>query len=174
MSVQIPVLETERLRLRGRTMNDFPFFRDMWADPEFTRFIGGKPLSEEDTWTKFLRMIGHWEVMGYGYWVVEDRDDGELVGEAGFGEFKRDITPSIKTEPEIGWGFAPATQGKGYATEAAKAAIAWGDEHLGGARMSCIIDPPNTASIRVAEKCGFKEAARTTYQGGEILILHRG
>ena len=79
-----PVLETARLRLRGRTLDDFAFFREMWADPAVTRYIDGKPRSEEDTWTKFLRMIGHWSVMGFGYWAVEEKESGALIGEAGF------------------------------------------------------------------------------------------
>jgi len=174
MSVQIPVLETDRLRMRGLRADDFPFFCDMMKDEAVMRYIGGKAKTEEEAWTGFLRIIGHWQVMGYGYWMVEEKATGAALGEVGFVDFKRDITPSIKDEPEIGWVFAPAAHGKGYATEAAREAVRWGDEFFNGARMSCIIDPPHTASIRVAEKCGFKETARTTYEGGEIIVLHRG
>jgi len=174
IDLKVPVIETVRLRLRGRTLEDFPFFLDMWADPEVTRYIGGKPRGEEETWTKYLRTLGHWAVMGYGYWAVEEKDSSALIGEVGFGDFKRDMTPSIKGEPEIGWVLASSAHGKGYASEAALAAVEWGDEHLGGARMSCIIEPAHAASIRIAEKCGFKETARTILHGDEILLLHRG
>lgn len=169
----IPELETERLRLRGLKMDDFPFFRDLWADASVTRYIGEKPKTEEQSWTMFLRMAGHWALMSYGYWLATRKSDGASLGVVGFVDFKRDITPSIKGEPEIGWVFSPAAHGHGYATEAAMAAIAWADERFNGARLSCIIDPPNTASLRVAEKCGFEETARTVYEGGEIVILHR-
>ena len=57
---EVPVIETERLRLRGRTLDDFPFIRDMWGDPEVVRHISGAPVPEETSWTKFLRMFGHW------------------------------------------------------------------------------------------------------------------
>jgi len=173
IDLKVPVIETERLRLRGRTLEDFPFFLEMWKDPTVTRFIGGKPREEEETWTKYLRMLGHWSVMGYGYWAVEEKATGNLIGEVGFGDFKRDMSPSIKGEPEIGWVLAPCAHGKGYATEATGAAVSWGDKNLMAARMSCIIEPEHGASIRVAEKCGFQETARTAYHGEEIVLLHR-
>ncbi len=168
-----PILETQRLRLRGRGLDDFAFINAMWADPEVTKFIGGKPRPEEENWTKFLRMIGHWPVMGFGYWLVEEKDSGALVGEVGFGEFKREMTPSIKGEPELGYAFAAIAHGKGYATEAAIAAVKWGDENFGSMRMSCIVDPQNVASVRVAEKCGFVETGSTVYHGDDIKIFHR-
>ncbi len=173
LTAAVPVLQTERLLLRECRRDDFPPFRDMRADADVMRYIGGKPLSEEDAWTKFLRAAGHWSMMGFGYWTVEERASGQPIGEVGFGDFKRDLTPSIKGEPEIGWLLAPAAQGKGYATEAARAAIAWGDEHFSGARMSCIIEPEHTASIRVAEKLGFSKTCMTTYHDARILLMHR-
>ncbi len=173
MTKPVPILETERLRMRGFAGDDFPFFRAMWADPEVTRFIGGKPKSVEQSWTTFLKMIGHWSVMGYGYWAVEEKSSGALIGEVGFVDYKRPIMPSLKGEPEIGWVLAPAGHGKGYATEAALAAVRWGDEYFDGARMSCIIDVGHDASIGVAEKCGFKETVRTRYGGEDIIVLHR-
>ncbi|GJL93836.1 MAG: N-acetyltransferase [Hyphococcus sp.] len=170
----VPLIETERLRLRGRTLEDFPFYREMWADPVVTKYIGGKPQDEENCWSKYLRMIGHWAALGFGFWAVEEKTSGKLIGEAGFGEFKRNMTPSTKGEPEVGWVFSPEAHGKGYATEAAQAIVAWGDGFFNGARMSCIIDPPNIGSIRVAEKCGFTLTGRATYMEDEILLLHRG
>ncbi len=169
----VPVIETERLRLRGRGLDDFPFIRDMWREPEVVRLIGGKPLLEEESWTKFLRMLGHWPALGYGYWLVEERESGRVIGETGFAEFKRSIEPSLQGEPEIGWAFTSSAHGKGYASEAAQAAVAWGDQFLPGERMSCIIAPENAPSIRVAEKCGFETTAETTYHGDTVCLLHR-
>jgi RimJ/RimL family protein N-acetyltransferase len=63
--------------------------------------------------------------------------------------------------------------GKGYATEAVKAILGWAEDHFGKVRMVCIIDPDNTPSLRVAERCGFRECARTTYKGEAIIILER-
>lgn len=169
----IPVLETERLRLRGRTVDDFPYFEAMWGDPNVVKFITGEPQSRETTWGKFLRSIGHWEAMGFGYWLVEERETGKFAGEVGFGEFKRELEPVIEGEPEIGWVLCADAHGKGYATEAAKAAIAWGDQHFKQGRMSCIIEEGHAASIHVAEKCGFSGTAKGRYHDANLIVLHR-
>lgn len=167
------MVETERLRLRGRTLEDFAFFRNMWRDSEVTKFIGSGPRPEEETWTKFMRTVGLWRLLGYGYWVVEEKATGEMLGEAGLSEFRRDMTPSIAGEPELGYAFAASAHGMGYASEAALAAVAWADTHMQGKRLSCIIDEKNAGSLRVAEKCGFKRSGVTVYHGAEIVLLHR-
>lgn len=169
----VPLVETERLILRGHRLDDFPAIRDMWSDPQVTKFIGGKPRPEEDCWLKFLRATGFWVHLGYGYWIVEEKTSGAIVGETGFGDFKRDISPSIRGEPEIGWVLATAFHGKGYGYEAARAAVAWGDENKIALPMSCIVNPENSASVRIAEKCGFIETMRTAYHGDEIILFHR-
>lgn len=174
LSTLAPVIETQRLRLRGRVLDDFAFFRDMWADPRVTRFIDGEPRSEEDTWTKFLRMIGHWAALGYGYWTVEEKASGRLVGEAGFGDFRRVMEPSLEGTPEMGWAFASSAHGKGYATEAVRAAAEWGDAFFKGGRTACIIGVGNTLSVRVAEKAGFARAGTAQYHGEEVLLFYRG
>jgi len=171
--MDIPTIETERLILRGHTPEDFPAFAAMWADPVVTRFIGGAPLSEEDAWAKYLRVAGHWALLGYGFWSIVEKASGQRVGEAGILNVKRDTNPSFRDVPEIGWGLLPAVHGKGYATEAVKAILGWAEDHFGKVRMVCIIDPDNTPSLRVAERCGFHEYARTTYKGEAIIILER-
>jgi len=171
--MDIPTIETERLILRGHKPEDFPAFAAMWADPVVTRFIGGAPLSEEDAWAKYLRVAGHWALLGYGFWSIVEKASGQRVGEAGILNVKRDTNPSFRDVPEIGWGLLPAVHGKGYATEAVKAILGWAEDHFGKVRMVCIIDPDNTPSLRVAERCGFHEYARTTYKGEAIIILER-
>ncbi|MGE5502376.1 MAG: GNAT family N-acetyltransferase [Ignavibacteriales bacterium] len=169
----VPVLETERLRLRGHDLRDFEPMMAMWGDPDVTRFIGGKPSTQEEVWSRLLRYIGHWAALGYGYWAVEDRKTGEFLGEIGFADFKRDLQPSFEGIPELGWGLGVWAHGKGYATEAARAAADWGDGHFNGARMVCMISPENKPSIRVAEKCGFRPFAETFYKGSPSLLFER-
>jgi RimJ/RimL family protein N-acetyltransferase len=173
-----PVIETERLRLRRHRREDFADCAAMWADPLVTRYIGGKPLSEEEVWARLLRYAGHWAWMGFGYWVMEEKGSGSFAGEVGFSDWKRDIEPSLRGVPELGWVLATRVHGKGYATEAARAAIAWGDRNIGAAharlgRTVCIIHPEHARSIRVAEKCGFKEVQRTTYKGEPTILFAR-
>jgi hypothetical protein len=87
--MEVPVLQTERLILRGHTLNDFPAFAAMWADPDVTRFIGGVPLSEEDAWAKLMRIVGHWSLNGFGFWSVHEKATGNRVGETGWLAVKR-------------------------------------------------------------------------------------
>lgn len=145
----------------------------MWTDPLVTRYIGGKPLTEEESWAKFLRYAGHWRLLGFGYWVVEEKATGNFAGEIGFADYKRDLQPSLKGVPEIGWVLASQAHGKGYATEAVSAAVAWGDEHFPSGRTACIIAPENLASIRVAVKCGYGEVQPAMYKGKPALMYVR-
>ena len=170
---KVPVVETERLRLRGHRLVDFDDCLAMWSDPEVTRFIGGKPLSGEEVWARILRYAGHWRMLGYGYWLIEERGTGLFVGEVGFADFKRQIAPSFDGIPEIGWALIPWAQGKGYATEAVQAAVDWGDIHFGGITTGCLINPDNATSIRVAMKSGYKEFCRTFYKEHPAIVYRR-
>lgn len=172
-SGNVPILETERLKLRGHRLDDFVHCAAMWADPEVTRYIGGKPLTEEESWTKFLRYAGHWALLGFGYWLVEEKATSAPVGEIGFADHKRDVEPSLKGIPEIGWVLASQAHGEGYATEAVRAALAWGDAHFSSARTACIIAPENIASICVAVKCGYRQFKATSYKGKPTLMFVR-
>jgi RimJ/RimL family protein N-acetyltransferase len=169
----IPILETDRLRLRPHRLDDFPNCSALWGDPVVTRFIGGKALTEEESWVRLLRYVGHWFLMGFGYWAIEEKASGKFLGEGGFQENQRDIAPSLKGMLETGWVFAPRAQGKGYATEAVLAMHAWKDANLPEKKVCCIIDTPNLASFRVAEKCGYREFSRATYKGASVVLFAR-
>jgi len=169
----VPVLETARLTLRGHRPDDFAACAAMWADPIVTRHIGGKPFTAEESWARLLRNVGHWALLGFGYWVVEEKATGGFAGEVGFADHKRNLEPSLDDTPEIGWAFAVHAHGRGYATEAVRAAIAWGDAHFGPSQTACIIHPENVASIRVAEKIGYRELRRTMYKGQPTTVFLR-
>jgi RimJ/RimL family protein N-acetyltransferase len=169
----IPTIETERLILRPHRLDDFDAYVEMWADPDVVRFIGGKPFDRESTWTRFLRHAGVWQLMGFGFFAIEEKSTGAFVGEAGFHELRRQLDPSIEGTLEAGWGLTPNVQGWGYATEAMSAAIAWADSRFPGSRMTCIIDPDNLPSIRVATRMGFSELARTTYHEQPVALFER-
>jgi RimJ/RimL family protein N-acetyltransferase len=167
-----PMLVTDRLRLRAHTAADFEASAAMWGNPEVTRFIGGRPFTPEESWTRVLRCPGHWALMGFGFWVVEDRASGKFIGEAGFMDFKRDIEPPVVDMPEVGWAFVPEAHGRGIATETARALVAWGDVHFGTRSTTCLIDKAHTTSIRVAEKCGYRPWRSVKYHGhAEVLFL---
>ena len=168
-----PVLHTERLVLRGHTLADFAECATMWGDPQVTRFIGGKPSTEEETWGRMLRYGGLWPLLGYGYWMVRERETGRYVGDVGIANFHRDIVPALGDVPEAGWVLAPWSHGRGFATEAVRAVLAWRDANLAATSTVALIAPENAASIHVAEKCGFREQSRGVYKGDETIVFER-
>jgi hypothetical protein len=105
-----PTLTTDRLILRAHTAADFPGCYTLWSDPDVTRFIGGRPSTPEEVWSRILRYIGHWQVFDYGYFVITDRPTGTIIGEVGLADFHRDCTPPIDA-PEAGWVLLPQYQG---------------------------------------------------------------
>ncbi|MCE6077571.1 GNAT family N-acetyltransferase [Agrobacterium vitis] len=173
MVSRVPVLETERLRLRGHRLEDFEASARMWADERVVRYISGKPSSRSDSWSRLLRYIGHWQALSFGYWVVEDRTSGAFLGEVGFANYKRDITPPLDEVPEIGWVLIADAHGRGIATEAVAAALGWGDRNFAHGETVCLFDPQHQASIRVAEKSGYIRKGEATYMGRPTLVMNR-
>ena len=166
-----PAIDTDRLALRAHRREDFDECFALWSDPEVTRYIGGRPFTREECWTRLLRYVGHWSVLGFGYWVVRDKASGEFVGEVGFGEYKREIVPPFDGAPEAGWVLLPRAFGRGLATEAVRAALAWIEPRQ--ARTVCMVDEGNVASIRVAVKCGYAEWTRASYKGTPAILFQR-
>ena len=168
-----PSLDTDRLSLRGHRVEDYPDSAAMWGDPEVCRYIGGRPFTREECWQRVLRNAGHWQLMGFGYWVVREKATGRFVGEVGFANLERDLVPSFGDAPEMGWVLAPWAHGRGYAMEAVRAGLAWARSTWGARRLVCLIDPGNAPSLRVAERAGFREFARSTYHGDPAVLLER-
>lgn len=168
-----PVVETPRLILRGCKLSDFSAVAAMQADGAVMRYIAGAPVSEEDAWSKFVRMHGLWALTGVGFWLVEEKASGTVIGEVGLADFKRAVDPPLGLDPEYGWMLATAAQGKGFASEALGAALGWGDRRFPGARFCCIIDKDNTPSVRLAERHGFRRERPAVYKGKGIIVFRR-
>ncbi|HYD36430.1 MAG TPA: GNAT family N-acetyltransferase [Allosphingosinicella sp.] len=145
-----PTLETPRLILRGWRPGDIAPYAAMLADDDTARFTTsqGRGLSEAEAWNETVWLIGHWQLLGYGLFVVEERGTGAFLGRVG------PLNPPWWPALEIAWALAPTARGKGYATEAARAAIRWSFETLGLDRIVSIIHPGNVASQAVAERLG--------------------
>ncbi|WP_310394707.1 GNAT family N-acetyltransferase [Hymenobacter sp.] len=169
----VPVLETSRLVLRGFRADDFAAWFALSRTPAYHRYFGSEPMPAEEVWKLVLRSAGHWVLLGYGFWAVEEKASGRFVGAVGFLNLKRDLAPALGEAPEMGWVVDPAAHGQGYATEAVAAAVAWGEAHFGPVRTVCIIHPENQPSLRLAAKFGYREYARTTYKGEPIVLLER-
>jgi RimJ/RimL family protein N-acetyltransferase len=171
MMVDIPTLETERLILRGYRVTDLDDSLGLWSDPDVVRHISGVPSSREDVWARLLRYIGHWAVAGYGLWQIRERGSDRFVGEAGLAGFQRDMAFSFDGAPEAAWVLSPWSHGRGYATEAMTAALAWGA--AAHPRTVCVINPDNLPSLRVAARLGYREIGRASYRGTEVIVLER-
>jgi RimJ/RimL family protein N-acetyltransferase len=145
-----PALETPRLILRGWRPDDFEPYAAMLADDETARFITakGRALSKAEAWNETVWLIGHWQLLGYGMFVVEERSTGAFLGRIG------PLNPPWWPAFEMAWSLAPWALGKGYATEAARAAIGWSFESFPLERIVSIIHPLNRASQKVAERLG--------------------
>jgi RimJ/RimL family protein N-acetyltransferase len=165
-------LETERLILRGYRAEDFPAYFEMSADPETFRFSDRGPMTSDEAWSRLLRHVGHWALLGYGFFAIEEKGSGRFVGEGGFCDFRRQIGPQFDGVPEGGVAISGWAKGLGYATEATRAAQAWMDDR-GTRRTVLMTHAGNAASRRVAEKLGYKPFEERTYKGYPALLHER-
>jgi RimJ/RimL family protein N-acetyltransferase len=152
------VVETERLLLRRWRAEDRAPFAAINADPEVMRFIGtgrvlGRGLSD-DLIDRFER---EWEQSGFGLWAVQWRGGEELLGFCGL--TAPAFLPGLLPAAEVGWRLARGAWGRGVATEAARAALAFGFGPLGMREIVAVVAPENTRSLRVAEKLGMTPRA---------------
>jgi RimJ/RimL family protein N-acetyltransferase len=143
----IPTLTTERLTLRGYTLADWPAYRAFYKS-DATDYIGGRQ-DMRSAWSLFAGQAGHWALHDYGWFIVDDGTGA--VGSVGL------HNPPHHPDLEIGWIVFEAGRGKGYATEAAQAALTWGADVIAAApRLVSYIDRDNAASKRVATKLGAR------------------
>jgi ribosomal-protein-alanine N-acetyltransferase len=155
------IIETERLVLRMWAAEDADALFALVSDAEVMRYVDdGKPWTDPARAREFVgRFAECWRVNGYGRWAVIERDGGRVVGSCGFG-------PLAETcEIDFGYIFASDCWGRGYATEAARAALGYGFECLGLKEVIANTVPENTASRRVLEKLGFEYGGLRTYAG---------
>ena len=161
-------METERLVLRMFRDSDTDAYAEMLADPEVMRFLGGKPMSRQEAWRNMAMVLGHWHLRGYGFWAVEEKSDGELVGRVGC--WRPEGWPGF----EVGWTLRRRFWGRGYATEAARASFTHAFNALGQSRVVSLIAPENVNSIRVAERLGERPAGEWEVFGTKVIIYAVG
>jgi RimJ/RimL family protein N-acetyltransferase len=158
------VIETERLLLRRFTDDDREAIAGWNANPEFTRHLAGVQTRAQSD-AAFDRWQRHWAEHGFGLLAVEWRESGELIGRVG-PQYHR----LWADDPEVGWALDPAWWGRGIATEAGAASVAWAFGELGYERLVSITTDPNTASQNVMAKLGFALHARIQSEWGELRV----
>ena len=148
-SLSIPVIETERLSLRGPEPGDYPDFKATFTSYR-ARFMGG-PLNAYESWMLYAAEIGHWTIRGFGMWMIHDKATDETYGMAGGWK------PAKWPEAEIAWVIWPDKAGHGIALEATHAARNFFYGQRGWDTAVSYIDPKNLDSIRLAERLGAKK-----------------
>jgi RimJ/RimL family protein N-acetyltransferase len=146
------VIETERLLLRDWRPSDAEPFAALNADPDVARYLRG-PMSRDESDELIAHIRAHWQDHGFGLYAVEVKETGAFAGFVGLAipSFLPDALPAV----EVGWRLARAHWGHGYATEGARACLDLGFDELGLRQIISIIDPRNTASVRVAQRLGM-------------------
>jgi RimJ/RimL family protein N-acetyltransferase len=160
--VPIPELQTDRLLLRGWQVTDVEPLAAINADPRVGEWLGGT-LTPEQTRQRVTDYLYAWEEHRFGMWAVEERRSRRLVGRVGLIHWT-DWTASPH-DAEIGWTFHPDVWARGYATEAARAALRWafGERQL--VRIISITRPTNLASRRVMDKLGLTYRGEAFWRG---------
>ena len=161
-----PILETDRLTLRGPQKSDLA---------EFTRFLTSSPrmkaqeetTTKEQAWFSYLTGIGHWHWHGFGFFIVVEQQTGLPVGRVGL------IKHSDWPEIELAWHLFEGAEGKGFATEAALAVRVWAVDILKLDRLYSYIDQSNTRSQAVAKRLGAQtDGTRAPHEPEAEIWIH--
>jgi RimJ/RimL family protein N-acetyltransferase len=159
----VPRVTTERLVLREWRDCDLDAFAGMTADAEVMRYLGGV-VDRCQAWRMMSLFAGHWQLRGFGTWVVQRRADEAVLGRAGL--WQPEGWPGV----EVGWMFARSAWGRGYATEAARAAINWAWANLGCERLISLIADENEQSIHVAQRLGMSPVDRHKHHSLQVTV----
>lgn len=159
-----PILTTPRLRLRMLQESDFDAYAAIHADPEVTLFTTRSVLTRSEAWRHLAWLVGHWHLKGFGMWGVEELATGDVVGRVGFHE--PDGWPGF----ELAWTIGKNWWGKGYASEAARRCLDYAFDEMKRDHVISLIDPANTASIRVAEAIGETLEGEVEADGHRLLV----
>jgi RimJ/RimL family protein N-acetyltransferase len=169
VQLAIPTLETERLTLRPFRDSDATALFELSQDADVMRYVGDRRVPTlQEAWRAVAGWIGHWALRGYGQWAIEERATGRFIGRAGI------INPADWPGPEVGYLLGRPWWGRGYATEAARAAMDWGFREIGFDDLISLIDPKNHASIAVATRLGETRRGETEVMGHRVLVYGIG
>lgn len=159
---------TARLLARPPHAADIGAYRDLFLDPVVGEWLRPAPL-EPFREAELQEMLGnderHWADHGFGPWILQERDSGTVVGRAGLRWTEVDSRLAV----ELPWAVSSPYWGRGYATEAAVAAIEWG-ESLELPEVVALVMARNRRSCRVAEKAGMYEDGTTDHAGLPHLV----
>lgn len=160
LTISVPRLHTNRLTLREYRVEDFELFADHLSNAESSAHLGS--ADRQTAWRIFNSHAGLWLLNGAGWWSIEDRQTGQLVGSVG-AFFRCDSTVM-----EMGWNTYRAFWGRGIANEAAAAVLHHVFEVRHEPKVRALIDSGNESSRRVAERLGMTYEMNTELSGKEV------
>jgi RimJ/RimL family protein N-acetyltransferase len=161
----VPVLQTERLRLRAPRLDDFEAWASFFATERSVH--EGGPKTRRAAWEHWACDVALWTLKGYGPFGVEDRATGAYQGEVGI--YHGEGYPA----PELGWFVVPEAEGKGIALEAARAVLDWVRATFDWPHITNIIAPANTRSIALGLRLGgVIDATLPGIDPGDVVIRH--
>jgi ribosomal-protein-alanine N-acetyltransferase len=157
------VIETGRLNLRELSEADAAFMLEVLNDPGFVRFVGDRGVRTVEEAARYIseRFVESYRQNGFGLWLVETKDEKMPAGICGL--LRRGTLPGV----EVGYAFLPPFRSRGYAFEAASAALRHARDVLGLPRLYAVVNPDNVVSIRVLEKLGMKFERMVRLSGEE-------
>jgi len=165
----IPMLETDRLILRAPGADDLPAYVAFYTDGAASAFYDG-PMLAHRAHGRLCQDIGHWWLKGFGLWAVVRRDSGETMGVTGLAH------PDGWPRHELTWWLLPGHRGQGFATEASRAAIAYGYDVLRWPAVETHMKDANRPARALAERLGGTVIRRDRFPDGEdrdIFLLPR-
>ena len=154
--------ETERLILRNWRPDDRAIFLQHLNSPAVMRWLGG--VQSIDAYTAaFDRLDGYARDFGHTFWIVERRDDGQVLGFCGL---KRVNSPGAKNpgDMEVGWRFRESAWGKGYAKEAAIASLDLAFGRFGAPHVVAFTVAGNSGSWGLMERLGMTRRSDLDYE----------
>jgi RimJ/RimL family protein N-acetyltransferase len=159
-----PVLVTKRLTLRLPTEADFEGYAALYGDPVVMAGVESPPINRGEAWLRMAGLIGHWALRGYGPFAVCETEGGAFVGRVGLWR------PEAWPELELIWTLSRPAWGKGYATEAARAARDWAFPTYDLERLVSFIRPWNARSLAVAQRLGAQQDGEIEVDGKPLQV----
>lgn len=160
------ILETERVVLREVTLADLDFVADLLGNREVMRFWP-RLLSRDEARQGLLKHLADYQRYGHGYWLAENRQTGEPIGQAGL--LMSEVEGVV--HPALGYMLHRPFWGQGYATEAGAAVLKWAFEQRDYQRVICLIRPENIPSLRVAIRLGLRPESYVVFKGFNHLVF---
>ncbi|WP_420412451.1 GNAT family N-acetyltransferase [Roseibium sp.] len=159
-------LDSPHFLLRPPSADDFTIYRQFFSDGEASHFYGG-PLREDQAWRTLAGHLGHWQLRGYGMWMIVPKEGGAPLGGCGL------VWPEGWPRRELTWWLLPEARGNGVAVEASQAAIRHAYDSYGWPMVETHMDDANIAAQKLVLKLGGEQIAREDFPDGKMRSVYR-